>query len=355
MGDGPFGQERPLYLTIRSANGEARVPAALVAQVLESLQLALYQVGEYLLGRGGKERGAYSSEVVERCRLEIARAGSGSFSTELMLAGPRQLGLRPISEEEDLGGRSIDRLMSSLVAIKERDFEGFSRLLVDPTVRRRILHYVSGMTASRTEPFVVELGDMAHTRVRLDYTVRQTVAMWAEEKPTHEVTVEGQLVELQIVPKLHFRVRCVDEDRVIDADFDEGLEPALIANMGRMVRVRGRARLDRRGRVQRLTHVTHVEGVDIEYLSLQTVKSETRQLRFVRPLQALKTVEDGLIVIRVPELGVHEYGDTLEDALQAVNDEILFLWDEYAQAPNEALTLDAVRLKERLLSIAYPL
>lgn len=349
----PSNQEQVLHLHIRQDRGEGRVPVSFVAQALQSLQLALYQVGEYLLGRGGKERGAYSSEVTEQCRLEIGEVAAGSFRGQLLLTRRRQMPLMTAVGEE-LGGRAVDVLMTSLKAIEERDFEEFSRQLVDPTVRRRLLQYVSGMLASPAEPFVIELEDGRARTVRLDRNVRQTVATWTEYKPTQEVTVEGQLVELRIVPRLHFRVRSVDDDRLIEADFEEGLEPALIAYMGRMVRVRGVARLDRQGRVQRLTDVAHVEPVDIDYLPVHEARSDQRRLRFIRPLQALKTKEDGLVVIRIPELGVHEYGETVEEALQALNDELLFLWEEYAQAPDETLTLDAMRLKERLRSVAYP-
>lgn len=56
-------------------------------------------------------------------------------------------------------------------------------------------------------------------------------------------------MELQIVPKLHFKVLSVDDERLVEAEFKEGIEPSLIACMGQMVRVYLQL-LAERGRLQ---------------------------------------------------------------------------------------------------------
>lgn len=337
----------------RTGGGTGGVPATLVAQVLASLQLALYQVGEHLLGRSWKERGAYSAEVIERCRLELSLAEPGSYHARLVLGEPRARPLLPGLETDDLGGVSLALLMSSLRALHARDHGAFTQQLRDPTVQRRILQYASGMIPRPGEPYEVALTSVGEQEIILSQSLRPVIAAWTAEKPAYEVTVEGQLVELQILPKLHFKVLSVDDQRLVEAEFKEGIEPSLIACMGQMVRVRGTGNVDRRGRVQRLVDVAGLEPITVEYLPVQEARSREVHLRFVRPLQAIKTEEEGLVVLRIPELGLHEFGHTLEEAIEAMNEELVFLWEEYALAAPHELTEDALRLRERLRAIAY--
>jgi len=221
-----------------------------------------------------------------------------------------------------------------------------------PAVRRRVLQYVAGMLPRPRGPFLLELRYEPVGTVQLDGTLRRTIATWEEGKAQQEATVEGRLVALQIVPRPHFRVQSVDDGRLIEAEFSEGLEPVLIAHMGQVVRVTGAASLDRRGRVVKLADVTSVQPVDIQYLHVQRVSAGNVNLRFIKPLIAIKTEEEGIVVIRVPELGIHEFGETFEEALSALNDTLAVLWEEYAEAADETLTQDALDLKERLRSIA---
>lgn len=123
--------------------------------------------------------------------------------------------------------------------------------------------------------------------------------------------------------------------------------------MGQMVRVRGAGSLDRRGRVRRLLDGSSVKRISAECLQVREARSDKTSVTFVRPLQAVVTEEENVVAIRIPELGLHEYGESLEEAIDAMNDELVFLWEEYASAEPATLTEDALELRETLLGMAF--
>ena len=86
-------------------------------------------------------------------------------------------------------------------------------------------------------------------------------------------------------------------------------------------------------------------------LSVTVVRAggETFELR--RPLEAVAYLEDGAWIHEAAELGLCSYGETREDSLQALHDELAFCWQAYALATEDQLTPDARRLGAALRAI----
>ncbi len=322
---------------------DERVPVALAARMLNNLQLLLWQLGEYLLGQRIKERGAYSVEVLGQCRLEFEDAKVGSYHARVVL--PRVI--QPsLYEDEPLGQKALKALLRILTAVNAVQHRDLARELRDPAVRRRILQYVDSMLPRDGERFKIQI---SHPDVGTLHFTREThklLAVWMEEDIEGEVDLLGQLVQLHIEPNRTLAIRSLDDHELIKATYEEGLEPTLIANMGAIVRVMGK--FIKAGRNKKIIHVSAVENPAVEYINLDGVKFRNRELRFVFPLKVVKTEEAGLIVLRIPELWVHEFGATLPEAMEALQEELLFLWDEYALAADGELSEDARRLKRRL-------
>ena len=57
---------------------------------------------------------------------------------------------------------------------------------------------------------------------------------------------------------------------------------------------------------------------------------------------------DNLVGFDYAPLGIIAYGHTREEAEQDFREELVWLWQEFAHAPDETLTLGAQRLKQRL-------
>ena len=76
-----------------------------------------------------------------------------------------------------------------------------------------------------------------------------------------------------------------------------------------------------------------------------------RTLRLRQQLVCNISREDGLVVIHNEPLGIRAYAESREFAIRDFAEEFMALWEEYASAPDEELTPDAIAVKQRLLAL----
>lgn len=57
-----------------------------------------------------------------------------------------------------------------------------------------------------------------------------------------------------------------------------------------------------------------------------------------------------LFVVEEPSIGIQVFAYTRDDLINEINEQILMMWDEYAQANVEDLASDAQHLRKQLLN-----
>lgn len=67
-----------------------------------------------------------------------------------------------------------------------------------------------------------------------------------------------------------------------------------------------------------------------------------------RPVQILSARQNGLWVFECPAYGLSAFSASREEALSQLQEEFAFLYDGLTEEPDEALTPDAVALRDRL-------
>lgn len=92
--------------------------------------------------------------------------------------------------------------------------------------------------------------------------------------------------------------------------------------------------------------------------SIQTTMQIERELQdggnifhLRTPIRVEVAVEDGLWHCESTTLGIVAAGQSQEDAFRSFTEDFAVLWEEIAQAPDEELTDDAIRLKHALRNI----
>lgn len=110
--------------------------------------------------------------------------------------------------------------------------------------------------------------------------------------------------------------------------------------------------LDADGMPLRLTDVRSIEPVDLSPVEFKEVELAHEVLRFDPPIVLTPRLDDDeqqYFVADVPELGLTASGRTRDELLQDWEDQIQFVWGEYALAPVDTLAADALDLRSRLL------
>ena len=74
-----------------------------------------------------------------------------------------------------------------------------------------------------------------------------------------------------------------------------------------------------------------------------------KEVRFKEPLMLDNEMIDGQLCLSHQELNLFVYGYSWGECNDQIHEELAMLWEEYALAPDEELTEDAIALKEKLL------
>ncbi|MBU0609031.1 MAG: hypothetical protein KKI08_14185, partial [Armatimonadetes bacterium] len=94
--------------------------------------------------------------------------------------------------------------------------------------------------------------------------------------------------------------------------------------------------------------VVEVTPVDESPLELAAIPLAAGALALPSPLSVPATFSDNLLSFEYEPLGIVAYGQTRDEAEAAFREELVWLWEEYADAPEEDLADDARRLKQQL-------
>lgn len=100
----------------------------------------------------------------------------------------------------------------------------------------------------------------------------------------------------------------------------------------------------------------HQKGAEMSNLSdnksapirLMAIVTPKVTLQAVKPIDIVPIFKNGEVVLEMPEFSIIAAGPTEEDALKALQDDLAWLWLEYACTPDDQLSKDARELKRRL-------
>ncbi|WP_161484977.1 hypothetical protein [Neomoorella mulderi] len=71
-------------------------------------------------------------------------------------------------------------------------------------------------------------------------------------------------------------------------------------------------------------------------------------MQAIRPVEVVPIFENQEVIIEMPQFGIIATGATKEEAIEALQDDLAWLWLEHACAPDDQLSEDARSLKREL-------
>jgi|GEM_PF-2003748 predicted RNase H-like HicB family nuclease len=97
-------------------------------------------------------------------------------------------------------------------------------------------------------------------------------------------------------------------------------------------------------------NVSEINEPDLRPVQLSTLVKEKISLILKLPLEIEPEYDEEAqeITFCLPELNIIAAGPTREEAIQQLQDDVIWLWQEYGEAPSEGLSLDALDLKSYL-------
>lgn len=323
------------------------VPIEILVRVLGGLQQIIYLLATVEEKGTVKQRFKVPLERQQRYTLRASIPQPGSYTLPIVLNSDfnSQLG----NPTEIM--KKLENFLSSLI---DSNFKQTQDIFPDSKLRNRAL-----LESKRILPRAGENWSLGFSRLdkpELSLTNKSTTSIneWLNQDSSEDavMTVTGELIRIYFdkrtvvlkYPPTHHEIECF---------YLEELEDSMIENRRQLIQVTGEFTLDADGHPTKLTDVTRIEPVELSPIILREISWLGRKFNFKNPLRLTPTMDEDtsqLFVVEEPSIGIHVFAYTRDDLINEINEQILMMWDEYAQANVEDLASDAQHLRKQLLN-----
>jgi hypothetical protein len=329
---------------------EHMLPVAALSQALVSMQRAVHLLAMQHEKISVRQRERVTKEVEAKYPLLCALPQPGSYAIPVQIGDPSAA----LFAEEDI--ENVSDLFSLCCAfLAGGDRAGLSTTIPDTTRRDRFIEAVRGMSPSLGSGIKAGLSQLAGPlRVSLDALhERGKECLSTAVDPERQVrTVIGRLSEINFDERKITIVYPVSSKELV-CIYSEAVEEMLLERPREMIQMTGEIILDENDQPKKIINVESIDEVDLSPFYLHKIAYGVRSFEFTQPLELTPTLDDEtkqLFCLENPELGLDVYAYTRDQLDLELKEQIAFLWDTYAQAPDEELTVAAIALKRKLLA-----
>ena len=349
-------RRRPLEdeLTIDGPVAEAHdVPAEVLADTIHLVQRLVWIFGATESDASLKRRFNPPIALRKQHTLRCGLPKPGSYSMAIGVTDTRpQRGL-PVDGEE---GRSLDAARRFATAFMDEDEATMRRLAPDPKLRRLAVQTLQDLSPRESDGWWVRM-TVNKSEARFTSQVRERARrVLHSELPT----VEGGAVlgELQAIDFASRKVTVLHPASQIriECSYDDELEDDLLDSRRDLVRVTGQLGRNGNGDVVTVSDA-RVETLDLSEVELGLLVIGGRPHRIDPPLVVTPQLDEDtqqLLVFVDDAFSLRANGETPDDLLVSVRNELVFAYEEYTPLGDEQMTLKAQRLKRELLSRIQP-
>ena len=330
----------------------SEIPADVLAAALHSAQRAFHYAGmiaEHNDRLGERLRARVPVEIARKYVLRCRPAIAGSYDVPTVLGHEELVGDPSVARAADLFDAAVD-------AGRQVQNAALDELPAD-AVGRAFLLAVSGIVPPRGSGWSLEVrGDDAVRRTLTEDAHRrlEELARILEARPVVERgTVTGELRAIDFSRKQITILHLVDA-RELECSYSVDEEITLINQRLSLVHVTGRLIRDVAGRVSSIDEVDKIEPYDASPIRVGRVDTSQGQLQARQPL-VLELQHDPeanrqWMSVDYAPLGLLVTAPTRGLLVDAIREEIAFLWEEYVLDPEAEFSPGALALRAELLS-----
>lgn len=332
---------------------DSEIPADLLADALRAAQRAFHLAGmivEQPDRLGERLRARVPAEVARKYVLRCKPAIKGSYDV------PTVLGFDELVDDPSLAEAST--LFSAAVDAGSRDgaLDGLNDLPAG-AVGRAFLLAVAGIAPPRGSGWSLEVAVSGASRVLTEAAHRrlEDLARKLEDGPVIERgTLTGELRAIDFARK-QITILHPAESRELECSYSVADEVVLINQRLSLVHVTGRLIRDASGRVASIDEVDKIEIYDASPIELGRIETMAGA---IRPRQGLRfdpfqdpEAASQWMTVEYPELDLLVTASTRSALVDAVRDEIAFLWEQYVADATSRLSPSGQALRDKLQSL----
>lgn len=332
----------------RFADGQM-LPVATLTQVLGAMQRAVHLLALQHEKVSVRQRERINKTVEAKYPLLCTLPKPGSYIVPVEIGDPSVA----LFAKDDV--EAVGELFSDCCTfISGGNKTGLADRIPDTTRRDRFIEAVRAMSPSMGSGITAGISQIdGDFRVSLDTLhERSKECLSTAADPERQVrTVTGRLSEIQF-DEHKIKIVYPVNNRELECSYSEALEEMLLERPRELIQVTGEVIMDENDLPKKIINVESIDEVDLSPFYLQQVTYGDRSFVFGEPLQLIPELDETeqLYCIEKPELGIDVYAYTRDQLDLELKEQIAFLWDAYALAPDNELTGAALVLKQHLLA-----
>jgi hypothetical protein len=347
----PADKETPKLKLAFSGEGfrDGAVPLTVLAAKLQALQNLVFHAAAAVQRDSTRRRGLWYNKYRAVAELTFSTAHRSNLVVEAELA-PDPVLAEPLS----IGKQAVDLVFQFGAAVESGNSTTGNISRDDSSY---LLRALEGLMPNATDQYVVELENCnAQNHPKLKFTPESRIRLrrlagGSAETPLEEATLVGELIKIH-VDSGEDKITLRSDAREIDCFYPDSMRDQ-VANLlaGSIVEVTGRATLDDRGEVRKLSEVIDVDTVSMEPLRIGRFEYAGRRYPLTTPVTVMVGYSDGLWVYSNDSLNLWGYADRREDALRDLNESFAYMYREIAEEADSSLDAVAQKLKQKLLEL----
>lgn len=324
---------------------ENKLSADILMGMLSNMQSLVYFLAARNENIPYKQRFKPNQKIKENYQVLCSLPQKGSYTMPITINELFEDGLfQHISVGKEITSIFKDAAANSMKYLKGLNF--------DYRTTRKLLSYIRNCFPNRESGIHLDIhldGEKLSGDVIRDTTLNSLDTL-AQENQVCMTTVTGQLQkidfqnhEITIIHPLTSRsLSCFYED-----DFEE----SLLENRKELVQVTGEVELDSEDNIKRITGVVDFNFVDLSPITIKEFEYEDGILVLNEQKELVPTMDETgqFYTVEDPIIGLDVFAYTRNELREAIQDNLIFLWQTYTSAKDEELTEKAKELKNNLL------
>ncbi len=325
------------------------VPAPLLVRTLDGFQQIVYLLAASSDNKSIGKRFRITNELQQLYTLKCQIPQAGSYSIPISLNPCLYAQLSLITKYDTI----LENLQNILSGVSENNLEKIRHILPDSKIGNRVLNELRKCLPKAGEGWRLGfLSGESQEVILTDKTIHH-IDRWLNPNTTEDevMTVTGELVRINF-DEYTVVIKYPPTNHEIKCFYVEELEDSLIENRRQLIQLTGKFTLNDEGHPNKLTDVTRIEPVDLSTILLKEISFGNVKLRLknITPIVPYMDEESSqLFVVEEPKIGLFTFAYTREELIEKINEQIVMMWERYAQANPEALAKNAKELKIKLL------
>jgi len=327
------------------------VPADILARALTGLQQIIYLFAASIEKLRIEKRFRVPENILKLYTLHCLVPQVGSFAIPVSLKSSFDNETLPIFDDNN-HIKIFNKIYKFLEILSNYNVDNIQDILPDSKLAKRALLEARKFLPKSDEFWQLGFSLQNDTEVVVNNKAISHINDWlAQDIPENTVmTVTGELIKIDFDKNIIF-LRYPPTMREIECSYVEDLEDFLLENRRQMIQLTGNFTLDNQGHPINLTDVTRIEAVDLSTIVIQEIPLPEKKLVFKNPLRLVPTMDEEsqqLFIAENLDVGLYAFGDTREELIDEINDQIAMMWDEYVKVDVSDLASDAIELREKL-------